>query len=103
MTRPLESRETPLLGGERGCLPLCGVVVAAGGAEEQVRRLRGIVPRNFSIVTATLLEPIFHPPYLDCSLAMSSRGHSKRDAAWDATHDTEHRLRSENLAFDIGQ
>jgi len=42
-------------------------------------------------------------PFRVCSLAMSSRGHSKRDAAWDATHDTEHRLRSENLAFDIGQ
>ena len=34
---------------------------------------------------------------------MSTSVHSKREAAWDVSHDTEHRLRSENLAFDIGR
>jgi hypothetical protein len=33
---------------------------------------------------------------------MSDTTHTIREAAWDITHDTEHRLRSENLAFDIG-
>lgn len=34
---------------------------------------------------------------------MSSGALESREASWDITHDTEHRLRSENLAFDIGE
>jgi hypothetical protein len=34
---------------------------------------------------------------------MSSGALENREASWDITHDTEHRLRSENLAFDIGE
>ncbi len=33
---------------------------------------------------------------------MPIEAHKAREASWDVTHDTEHRLRSENLAFDIG-
>jgi hypothetical protein len=34
---------------------------------------------------------------------MSSGTLTRSEASWEVTHDTEHRLRSENLAFDIGQ
>ena len=34
--------------------------------------------------------------------SMPIEAHKAGEASWDVTHDTEHRLRSENLAFDIG-
>ena len=49
-----------------------------------------------------LIHPADLPFRVRFSL-MSTSTRSKREAAWDSTHDTEHRLRSENLAFDIGE
>ena len=49
-----------------------------------------------------LIHPVDLPFRVRFSL-MSTSTRSKREAAWDSTHDTEHRLRSENLAFDIGE